>query len=91
MKEKDCYNCKFRGNVSGSAHSCCNVIRGTVSDKEKGLELELLLASHQVEMTRGGEPIVKLNKHGIANGWANWPLDFDPTWVESCEFHTEKN
>lgn len=24
------------------------------------------------------------NQHGIKNGWFRWPLNFDPTWLESC-------
>jgi len=22
---------------------------------------------------------------GIRNGWFMWPLNFDPTWLESCD------
>ena len=85
----DCYNCKFRGNVSGSAHSSCKVISCT--GNEKSFELEVLLASHQVQLMDGdNNPIVKLSPHGVKNGWANWPLNFDPVWVESCKFFTEK-
>lgn len=25
------------------------------------------------------------NRHGIKNGWFNWPWNFDPTWVEYCD------
>jgi hypothetical protein len=90
--EKKCYSCKFKGTVPGSAHSSCKVISENSSDKTKAFELEMLLASHQVQMTDKGtdEPLVKLNEHGIKKGWANWPLDFDPVWVESCRFFLEK-
>lgn len=27
----------------------------------------------------------KGNSHGIRNGWFMWPLNFDPTWLESCD------
>lgn len=86
--KNNCYNCKFRGTVPGSAHSSCKVIRETASDTPRAIELEMLLSTHMVEMTdqKTGEPMVKLNEHGIKNGWANWPIDFDPTWVESCRF-----
>jgi hypothetical protein len=94
--EKSCYKCRFRGEVPGSAHSSCRVITENTSNKEKAMELEILLASHQVEMTvkntgePEGEPVVKLNEHGVKNGWAAWPLDFDPIWVQDCRFFTEK-
>jgi hypothetical protein len=25
------------------------------------------------------------NPHGIKHGWFNWPLNFDPTWLISCD------
>lgn len=28
--------------------------------------------------------------HGIRQGWFNWPLSFDPVWLESCEGFEEK-
>jgi hypothetical protein len=34
--------------------------------------------------------IVNLDPHGIKNGWANWPMDFDPVWVTDCKFYVEK-
>lgn len=24
------------------------------------------------------------SQHGIDNGWFNWPYNFDPLWLESC-------
>lgn len=29
--------------------------------------------------------LVDLNPHGVKHGWATWPIDFDPVWVESCD------
>jgi hypothetical protein len=25
------------------------------------------------------------NPHGIKSGWFRWPLNFDPTWLVSCD------
>lgn len=90
--EKKCYSCKFRGTVPGSVHSSCKVMRESTANDPKAIELEMMLATHMVELTdkKTGEPLVKLNEHGIKKGWANWPLDFDPVWVESCRFFLEK-
>lgn len=27
---------------------------------------------------------VALNEHGVKNGWALWPFNFDPIWVQEC-------
>ena len=32
---------------------------------------------------------VRANPHGARMGWFNWPLDFDPTWLVSCDGHSE--
>lgn len=32
-----------------------------------------------------------IDPDGIRNGWAYWPIDFDPTWVRSCAFYKSKN
>ena len=28
---------------------------------------------------------VEGNEHGIRSGWFKWPLNFDPTWLISCD------
>lgn len=28
---------------------------------------------------------VRGNPHGVRGGWFFWPLNFDPTWLESCD------
>jgi hypothetical protein len=49
----NCYECRFKGSVPGSAHSSCNVIKQT-SD-EKAFELEMLLATNQVTLVNEGK------------------------------------
>jgi hypothetical protein len=31
-----------------------------------------------------------VNPHALRSGWANWPLEFDPVWVESCNQFARK-
>lgn len=92
MKSNNCYNCKYSGTVPGSAHLTCNVA-GT----------DLLTKMMVMTKCRNSEPLViqygngeqkaalKLNIHGIKNGWCDFPVQFDPIWVEFCIFHTLKN
>lgn len=95
-KGKNCYSCKFRGTVPGSAHSCCNIIKESASDKSEAGFLEFMLSTGAYEMsvtdrvTGESRPSVKLNEHGVKSGWAAWPIDFDPVWVEDCVFFQEK-
>lgn len=94
MKKHNCYNCNFRGTVPGSAHSSCSVITKGIKDELLGiakmLEASLALGVHSLVDEKTQEPLVKLSPHGVKNGWANWPLDFDPVWVEFCPFYDEK-
>jgi hypothetical protein len=31
---------------------------------------------------------IVLNRHGYQNGWAFWPVNFDPLWIEQCNGYT---
>lgn len=73
----NCYTCKHRGEVHGSAHSSCKAL-------EEHAEFYLMWYIQQVE---GQTENLKLNPHGILNGWAFWPVDFDPCWVDHCNFY----
>jgi hypothetical protein len=84
MKPK-CYDCEYRKDVTGSAHSQCNHPAFQGTNAALGL-LATLRASR-----RGGpieapnkEITVKGNQHGIRNGWFMHPLNFDPVWLEEC-------
>lgn len=81
-QEKLCYSCKHRDNVAGSAHSCCNVFG------EKGFLISIAnLYTDTDNPTLGtidNEPIMKVDKVGIKNGWFNFPINYDPEWLEYC-------
>lgn len=34
-----------------------------------------------------GNPLARVvgNEHGIRMGWFLWPVNFDPTWLVSCD------
>lgn len=37
------------------------------------------------------DAIVQLNQIGVQRGWANWPHNFDPVWIISCNSFKEKS
>lgn len=43
-----------------------------------------------VDATINDQPVVLLNEVGVRGGWATWPIDFDPTWVEQCLLFEKK-
>jgi hypothetical protein len=73
--------------VPGSCHSSCN--HPKVADDNPMAKLMAIFAS----VGRIGPVVspnvlnmkVKLNSHGVKNGWCNFPFDFDPVWVDECE------
>lgn len=88
----DCLNCKFRGEIPGSAHSCCEVTQHIPAlSKVKSAMLDVALLTGKAKIKSGdGSSAVELNPHGVKNGWASWPLDFDPIWITKCELFKPK-
>jgi len=83
MDKPNCYECKHRGEVVGSAHSCCNHPK---CDQSKGEIMGLLSALGKGFMPEiKTELNIKGNPQGIKNGWFFWPFNFDPTWLEECD------
>lgn len=76
----NCYNCKHRRDLPGSTHSSCKALK-------EHSELYLIWYIQQAD---GQTENLKLNPHGMRNGWALWPVDFDPCWVERCNFYESK-
>jgi len=82
MKTNDCYACRFKGEVPGSVHICCNF----VEDHKARLLLMMLVVNGQgggmFAHKETGESLIDFNPHGVKNGWCSWPINFDPVWVK---------
>ena len=88
MAKPDCYSCKWRGNLPGSAHSCCR------HPSVQGAKNDPLLNVLAIFASVGRTPPMQINTkqlnvigdpHGVRMGWFNWPWNFDPTWLENCD------
>ena len=87
----NCHQCKFVGTVLGSAHSSCKVISGFKDSELARLILSTGIASLTYKDPQGEEkPCVELDPHGVRNGWAMWPVNFDPCWINKCIFFTKE-
>ena len=84
-----CYECKYRKDVySGSAHSQCS--HPSLKKVTDDPLLQLLGMFSSVGRTppiniSSTELNIKANPHGIKKGWFNFPLNFDPVWLENCD------
>lgn len=83
MKKPNCYNCKYRRNIPGDAHSCC-AYPGNDSNMFTGL--------FSKENQKNARKLnIEVDQHGIEMGWFLWPVNFDPVWLIRCDGFTERN
>jgi hypothetical protein len=92
--DKKCYDCIHRGEIPGSAHSRC---RHPKASPQEGpfTEAMAIFASVGrvapfVDVSAAKELGIIAHPTGIKRGWFNWPYNFDPVWLESCNGFEEK-
>lgn len=88
----DCSKCKHKGAVvTGSSHHISCRLVGYFA--KQMVVYNLYRSGRQfvvTDKTTGEQkPLIVLNPHGVRNGWCDWPLQFDPIWIESCVGYTE--
>ena len=89
----DCYKCIHRQEVLGSVHSSCAHPDAGGQDPLGGLFATLASVGRSAPITdaTGMTKLdIKGNSHGIAQGWFNWPYNFDPAWLVNCNGHEEQ-
>ena len=80
----NCYSCKWRGSVPGSAHSSCS---HPITDFMDGAGKFLVLMYALKGLRSPIEKMLNLtyDQHGFDSGWFMWPINFDPVWLISCD------
>lgn len=81
MNKPNCYDCKHRSFVAGSAHSSCHY---------PGNDTGMLSFFANTNMLNAHKLKIKANEHGVRSGWFMWPVDFDPVWLTNCEGFEQK-
>lgn len=46
--------------------------------------------THHLRCTKTNA-IININTAARAKGWANWPIDFDPIWIDTCDSYYNEN
>jgi len=92
MSKPDCYKCKYRGTIPGDAHSCCrHPANGKATDDPLANIMAIFAGVGRAAPMQAETGLnVKGSPAGIRNGWFNWPWNFDPNWLESCDGFEEK-
>ncbi len=75
MTKPDCYKCKYRGTVPGSTHSSC---------RYPGNSTDIFDIFNPRNRENAMKLDIKAEITGITGGWFEWPVDFDPAWLISC-------
>jgi len=87
MDKPNCYECVHRGKVAGSAHSSCEHPANKEVLTNPIMQLTSIFASvgraTPIQADTGLH--VRGKPHGIRSGWFNWPFNFDPIWLETCD------
>lgn len=92
MSRPNCYECKYRSRIAGSAHSSCK--HPACGNPDPMDEAMAIFASVGRTAPVIGSAAITLgiegNAHGIRSGWFNWPYNFDPVWLKSCNGFEQK-
>lgn len=77
-----CYECRYRGDLPGDAHSCCKY-PGVRTSMPAILDSENALIQDRLGITA--------DQYGFMKGWFFWPANFDPAWLIECKGFTPKD
>ena len=93
----NCYKCAYRGSIPGNAHSKCLHPKIKLATEDPLLEIFSIIGSRGLSSLgiNLGDGLGDLlgvtgNEHGIKGGWFNWPINFDPGWLNTCNGFEEK-
>ncbi len=82
----NCFECKHVGKILGSAHRQCKhpANEGALSDPELAL-MAIFGSVGRGPAIMKSELGVTGDAYGIKMGWFQWPFNFDPGWLLTCD------
>ena len=80
---RHCHTCQHHKPVPDTDNCACN--HPWLDSKNTAMAQLMVQKMGECKMVNEGvEFFVKINQQGIDSGAANWPIDFDPVWLEEC-------
>lgn len=77
-----CHKCKHSRKIPGDTHLKC----GHPFIDEDGGSLFSIVSSLMGKDDNAMDKLnISLNSTGVKNGWAYWPVNFDPIWIDNCD------
>jgi len=88
----NCNNCKHKGGIvpGSSHHISCNIFK-ELFESDMASEAEWLFLAGKFDILIDKQPAIKRNPHGIQNGWCDFPIQFDPCWIDDCKFYNDES
>lgn len=81
VKKPNCYECKYRGDLVWDAHSECKHPKIEPADRF----LSVIMMGRGIRSGALKRLNISYSQHGYENGWFNWPMNFDPVWLDTCD------
>lgn len=79
----NCYSCKHKCNVPGDSHISC----GQPNIRSQAMIISIAVLTGNSKVLEDFLN-VRFNPHGVQNGWFNYPMNYDPIWMDGqCKLH----
>ena len=72
-----CNECPFKQSIPGDCHVTCV---HPVANGERQMMILMLVMTGKLSTIEEALGL-KIDPHGAASGWANFPVNYDPIWV----------
>jgi len=73
----NCHSCQHHRTIPGDCHYACG------HPKLDLVPNKLFHAYYAPAEFAKAVLGISLNPHGVQMGWAAWPINFDPAWIEN--------
>lgn len=83
LKKVNCYECKYCGDIPGSAHKKCLYALKLLSEDNDPMASLLSLFGGVLRNVEGMK--VMVDETGVRGGWCGFPYNFDPIWIIDCD------
>lgn len=86
-----CSTCKHAGDVYNSCHASCKhpAVNEIISNSDDLMFLLDGIVNKKKIPYIHMSLKVDIKKQGIEGGWASWPFNFDPMWLDNCTGYEE--
>jgi len=81
----NCYQCVYATTNPGTTHLRCRhpLVQQNLQLTDFTAMLQGKIPNNLIQLRK--RMGIRLDPRGVQNGWADWPFQFDPLWVLTCD------